>query len=376
VLQIIPALDAGGAERTTIEVAGALAREGLAALVASQGGRLEPDLAKAGGALIRLPVAAKNPVAILANAFKLARIVRARNVKLIHARSRAPAWSAFMAARMTGVPFVATYHGIYNARSALKRLYNSVMARADAVIANSEWTAAHIQDEYGFAPKRLAVIPRGVDLALFDPGGVAPERVATLRASWKAADGMRIVLLPGRLTRWKGQHVFVEALSQLAERGALAGVCAVIAGDPQGRDDYAAGLADAIVENALADVAMIAGHVADMPAAYLAADIVVSASTDPEAFGRVAAEAQAMGRAVIATDHGGARETVLPDVSGLLIPPGDAAALAGALGTLLARDADALAAMGAAGRRHIATGYTVERMCADTLLLYRALIGV
>ncbi|HYM17228.1 MAG TPA: glycosyltransferase family 4 protein [Micropepsaceae bacterium] len=374
VLQIVPSLDSGGAERTTIDIARALTAQGWRALVASQGGRLEPALAAAGAELIRLPVASKDPAVIFANIGRLAKIIRTRNVSLVHARSRAPAWSALFAARRTGVPFVTTYHGIYPARSGLKRLYNSIMVRGDAVIANSEWTADHIRKSYPEAASRIAVIPRGINLQAFDPASVSAERVSELRKEWNIAEG-RVVLLPGRLTKWKGQLVLVEALERLKKEKRLPeDVRAVIVGDAQGRDAYVHELVTAVHDAGLGRTIAITDHVEDIPAAYLAADIVVSASTEPEAFGRVPPEAAAMGRAVIATDHGGARETVLAGKSGLRVAPNDADALANALADLLARPKDELARMGAAGRAHVLAHYTVERMCADTLALYRKLV--
>jgi glycosyltransferase involved in cell wall biosynthesis len=248
------------------------------------------------------------------------------------------------------------------------------MARGDAVIANSEWTAAHIASEYRFKPKRLAVIPRGVDFARFDPAGIPVERVEALRRQWQAKPGETIVLLPGRLTRWKGQAILIDALARLKRRNGLGATRAVFAGDAQGRNNYETELRLLAASNGLGDAIVIAGHVSDMPAAYLAADIVVSASTDPEAFGRVAAEAGAMERPVIATNHGGAREVIVSGTSGLLVPPADSAALADALSALLAATAERREAMGKAARAHIAARYTVERMCADTLALYRALL--
>src|ERR1043166_8307946 len=401
ILQIVPSLETGGAERTTIDVAAALVRDGLAALVASEsgrlrpllagaapwvrrapaalvlpeGGRLEPILAGVGGEMIRMPVASKALPVIIANATRLARLVRQRNVKLIHARSRAPAWSEALAARLASVPFVTTYHGIYNASNRMKRFYNSVMVRSDAIIANSEWTAAHIAQEHRVARDRIIVIPRGVDLAEFDPASVTPGRIESLRARWGVREGEIVILLPGRLTRWKGQLVLIEALAHLARSRALSGVRAVLAGDAQGRNDYAAELRDAVARAGLADSVVIAGHVADMPAAYLASDMVISASTDPEAFGRVAAEAGAMGRPVIATDHGGARETVLADISGFLVPPSDAAALAGALSTMIGMSAETRAEMGRMGRQHVREHFSLDRMCADTIAVYRRLMA-
>ena len=375
ILQVIPALDAGGAERTTIDIARALAGDGLRALVASEGGRMEPLLRAAGGELLQLPVNSKAPQVILMNGRRLARLIQGENVKLVHARSRAPAWSAWIAARQTGIPFVTTYHGIYNASNPLKRLYNSIMVRSDAIIANSQWTADHIAREHGIARERITTIPRGIDLELFDPAGVSPDRVESLRGQWRVAPNQTVILLPGRLSRWKGQLVFIEALAQLRRGGLLENTRAVIMGDPQGRDAYVTELQAAIDGHAISEQVRIAPHIVDVPAAYLASDIVVSASTDPEAFGRVAAEAGAMGRPVIATDHGGARETVLPNRSGLLIRPGDIAALANALQSLLTATADKRRQMGEEGRAHVRANFSLERMCADTIALYRHLLS-
>jgi len=375
ILQIVPSLDAGGAEQGTLDVAKAIAGAGFRALVVSEGGRMENELQRLGAELIRLPAASKNPATILANIGKLEKIIRERNVALVHARSRAPAWSAYYAARRTGIPFVTTYHGIYNAKSRFKRFYNSIMTRGDIVIANSQWTAAHIRDTYEKQPRVIAVIARGLDLDLFSPERVTKERITWMRNEWQVAPGQRVVLLPGRLTRWKGQLVFIKALAELKRENRLGPVRAVLAGDEQGRVDYVEEIRKAIADGDLKSEVLIAHHVVDMPAAYGAADLVVSASTDPEAFGRVAAEGSAMGKPVIATDHGGARETVRSGETGVLIPPGDVHALAEALGHLLAAPADVLAQMGEAGRAHIAARFTVARMCAHTLDVYRKLLG-
>ena len=332
------------------------------------------ELEAAGGEWIPMPLDSKSPLTLADNAGRLRKLIRARGVELVHARSRAPAWSALWAARAERVPFVATFHGAYSAGSALKRFYNSVMLRGDAVIANSQWTADHIRATYSYRPKRLVVIPRGIDLDVFDPARVAPERVDRLRKAWTIHGGEIVVLLPGRITRWKGQLVFVEALAQMVRNG-YGSIRAVLAGDAQGRDHYAAEVKRCIESNGLADVVVIAGHVQDMAAAYLAADIVVSASTDPEAFGRVAAEASAMERPVIATDHGGARETIHHGSSGILVPRGDANALAGALKQLLQAGREARSVMGVRGREHIVGNFSLARMTAATLALYRDLIG-
>ena len=373
-MQIVPWLEAGGAERTTVDMAGAIEREGFRSLVVSEGGRMVKELEAVGAEWIPLCVSPKSLVLIIVNAFRLKRIIKNENVKLVHARSRAPAWSALLAARMAHVPFVTTYHGIYKASNALKRWYNSVMVRGDAVIANSEWTAAHIAKEYSRPIKRLTVIPRGVNLETLNPDNVAPARVRGLRSQWNAKDGDTVILLPGRLTRWKGQIVLIEALSQLKSQGRLGNLVAVFAGDAQGRGAYVTKLRKTIKTWGLDDVASIPGHVSDMAAAYLAADIVVSASTDPEAFGRVPAEAGVMGKPVIATDHGGARETVLPEISGLLIPPGDATLLAEALEKMIEMGPERRAEMGMEGQSHVHAHYTLDRMCADTIALYRTLL--
>lgn len=371
VLQIVPALNAGGAERSTLDIARALVANGIRALVASEGGRMEFELVRSGGELIRMPVARKSLYSIFSNASAIANVIRRENVVLVHARSRAPAWSALMAARRTKVPFVTTYHGVYNGKTRLKRWYNSVMARGDAVIANSEWTASHILATYRFQPKRLTIIPRGIDLDRFDPAAVEPGRVQTFRNWWGAKDSDRVILLPGRLSRWKGQLVFLRALALMKRDGKIpSNVRAVIAGDAQGRMSYLREVMNSIARHDLLDFALVADHITDMPAAYLAADIVVSASIEPEAFGRIPPEAAAMGRPVIATDHGGARETVRNAESGLLVKPNSAHDLADAIGDLLSRTPEALAAMGAKGRAHIVSNYTVDRMCLDTLHLY------
>ena len=373
ILQVVPSLDTGGAERTTIDIARALTAAGWGAPVATSGGRLASELKATGGELIRMRAQSKSPLVIWNNAGALERLIRERNISIVHARSRAPAWSALLAARRCKIPFVTTYHGIYQAKGPFKRWYNSVMAKGDVVIANSEWTAEHVRRTY--APKRLVTIPRGIDLHHFDAAKVDDYRVTALRARWHVRSDERVVLLPGRLSRWKGQLVLLSAVASLRKSGRLpSGVRVVIAGDAQTRDAYREELTRAVARHDLSDVAGIEDHIEDMPAAYRAADVVVSASTDPEAFGRVPPEAAAMGRPVIATDHGGARETVINGESGLLVRPGDVAALADALADLLSWPHEALAAMGTKGRDHIARNFSLERMCAETLAVYRELL--
>lgn len=376
VLQVIPELSAGGAERTVLEVAEALRAAGAKALVASQGGRMEKDLEALGGELIRMKAASKNPITLRANAGLLTRLVKARGVDIIHARSRAPAWSALWAARRTGTPFVTTYHGAYTAHSGLKRFYNSVMARADLVIANSEWTAAHVREEHGVLPERMVTIPRGVDLMAFDPAHVSAERVAAQRTSWEldTKPGDLVLLLPGRLTHWKGQGLALDAMAILSPEESRR-LHLVFLGDPQGREAYVTALTNKCEALGLSDRVRFQPHTRDMPAAYLAADIVLTPSTRPEAFGRTAAEASAMARPVIAADHGGARETVIEGQTGTRFEPGDATALAGAIRTLMSLRPEARQSLGDAGRVHVLNSFSKRGLQLQTLQVYAQLLG-
>ncbi|MFC4169408.1 glycosyltransferase family 4 protein, partial [Teichococcus aestuarii] len=336
VLQVLPALKAGGVERGTIEIAEALARAGFRPLVASAGGRLVPQLEAVGARHVTLPLDRKSPAALLANAGALRRLVVAEGVRIVHARSRFPAWSALWAARRAGAHFVTTYHGTYNEGFPGKRLYNGVMARGERVIAISDFIAALVRARHGVGEDRLRVIPRGVDVRRFDPAAVAPARVAALRAAWGVPEGRPVLLLPARISRWKGQGVLLEALARLPAPRPFA----ILAGDP-GRGAYDAELRGRLAALGLAGDAVLPGPGDDMPAALLLADIVLHASTDAEAFGRTVIEAQAMARPVIAADLGGPRETVQEGETGWRVPPGDTAALAAAIGRALALPAGA-----------------------------------
>ncbi len=389
ILQVIPELDTGGAERTTVDIARAITHAGGRALVASRGGRLERQLRESGGELIKIPAHSKNPYSILANVIRLLHIIEHFGVDIVHARSRAPAWSAIMAARLSGKPFVTTYHGTYNARLPLKRFYNSVMARGDLVIANSRFIARHIHDTYGIPEPNIVTIPRGTNMQEFDPDRVEHARVKEMRERWglsvsPSADERAVVLLPARLTRWKGQTLLIEAAAILKERGRSDDAVFILAGDDQGRDAYSNELSRMADALGLAGRVRLAGHVEDMPAAYMAADIIVAPSVEAEAFGRVAVEAQAMGRPVIAADHGGARETVVtagddPGAEGLAtgwrIPPGDANALADVLSEAIDQGIGGRAAMGALGQAHVRETYSLGEMCKRTLGVYRRLAG-
>lgn len=373
VLQVIPELDAGGAERTTVDVARAIIASGGKALVATRGGRLQGDIEASGGLVFNLPVHSKNPFKIFFNIFRLRRIIKDSAVDIIHVRSRAPAWSALAAARLTGIPYVTTYHGTYNAKSALKRFYNSGMARGDQVIANSDFIGERIRGQHPGLAQSLTIIPRGTDLSVFDPAAIDEPRKDTLRKAWGIeGNPAPIVLLPGRLTAWKGQGILIDAAAQLTERG-IEDFLIVLAGDPQGRDQYVKSLWEQIRAAGLSEKVKLVGHCSDISAAMALSDIVVSASTDPEAFGRIAVEAQAMKRIIIASDHGGAEETVnigSNSRTGWRVKPGDTGELADALETALALPADEKQALGERGRENAKT-FSVEVMVADTLEVYR-----
>lgn len=370
VMQVLPRLVAGGVERGTIDIAAALVQSGWRAIVASEGGPMVRELERAGAIHLTLPVASKNPLVIHRNVARLIEAVRAHRVDLVHARSRAPAWSAYYAARRTGAKFVTTFHGAYKARGELKRWYNGIMARGERVIAISEFIANHVVDRYGCDPARVRMIPRGVDLFRFDPQNVSAERVIQLAREWRLPDGVPVIMLPGRLTRLKGHPILIEAMAQLGRRD----ICCLLVGGDDRHARYRRELENLIRARGVESMVRLVAHCRDMPAAFMLADVVVSASVEPEAFGRVAAEAQAMGRPVVASDHGGSREVVVPGKTGWLVKPGDPAALAAAIDEALALDADARALLAIQATERVHAEFSRERMCEATLGVYAELL--
>jgi len=369
VLQIVPRLVSGGAERGTVELAGALAAAGWTSYVASGGGPLERDIIRSGATHLTLPLASKNPLRMRRNATVLARLIRRLGIDIIHARSRAPAWSAWSAADATGRHFVTTFHNAYDARLSLKRWYNSVMARGERVIAISQFVADHAAQVYGIGPDRLRTIPRGVDLDIFDPSRVGAERIAGLARRWRLPDGAPVVMLPARLTRWKGGLDFIAAINALGRHD----ICCVLVG-PEQRRGFRRELEAAIKRGGLAGLFRIVEECHDMPAAYMLADVVVSASNDPEGFGRVIIEAQAMGRPVVATAHGGSCETIEPGITGWLVPPRDPEALAKGIGEALLLGISERAQYARRTIAHIAGRFTRQAMCARTIEVYEELL--
>ncbi len=369
VMQIVPALVTGGVERGTVETAAALVKAGFRAFVVSSGGPMAKEVENVGGVSLLLPVASKNPLKILVNAFRLARLVRRYRVDIIHVRSRAPAWSAWLAARMAGIPLVTTFHNAYGAASSFKRFYNSAMAKGDRVIAISDFVAGYALHTYRVFRDILRVVPRGVDIEVFDPQKVDLMRREALRRAWNLPDGKAVILMPGRLTRWKGQAVLLQALQKLKRRDFF---CVIVGGGKHA--SYGQEILQAIEQTGLKDNVGVYDTCADMPAAYMLADIVVVPSTRPEGFGRVVIEAQAMGVPVIASNHGGAKETVVPSQTGWLVPPGDADELARTIDLVLSQTPEHRQAMAESAQTHIRSRFTTEAMTSKTLEVYRELL--
>jgi glycosyltransferase involved in cell wall biosynthesis len=381
ILQAVPRLDAGGSEQAAIEIAEALTVARAAALVATEGGRMATAMSEAGGDIVALPMARKDPITMLANARRLAQLIEARKVDLVHARSRAPAWSALIAARRTRRPFVTTYHGAYASVGPFKNFYNSVMARGDLVIANSRYTADLIAARHHVPRDRIRVIYRGVDLSKFSTDEVVQNRLGRLRALWGVSERRPVVLQAARLTSWKGHALVIDAARQLLRADRLGEAVIIMAGDPQGRDAYQRELERLIARSGLTDHVRLVGHCDDMPAAFALAQVAVIASTSAETFGRTSIEAQAMGCPVIVSDIGAAPETIVPagpgkrDDTGWIVPRRDPAAIAERIAEALALSPEQRAALGARARRRVAAKFSLRQMQRATLAVYDELLG-
>ncbi len=370
IMQVLPNLGTGGAEQGCVDITAELTQAGATALVVSNGGPRIHDIARAGGTHIQMPVHSKNPLVMMQNVGKLKKLIQQYNVDIVHARSRAPAWSCFRACRGTAAKFMTTCHAPYNFDNGAKKLYNSSIARGERVIAVSRYLADYLQENYRLNHKRVRVIHRGLALEKFHPTAVTPERLIRLTKEWRVPDGASIIMLPGRLTRWKGYHVLIDAIAKLGRKD----IFCVLIGADQGNTGYRLELEEAIRDNGLEGHVRITDRCDDMPAAYMLATVVISASTDPEGFGRVPIEAQAMGRPIIATDHGGARETIIRGETGWLIPPSDAQALSRAITEALSLDPTQRAILATRAMAHIANNFTKEKMGDETLNVYAELL--
>lgn len=371
ILQIIPHLGAGGAEQGCIDVAAGIAKAGATSIVVSNGGARVPELLRGGSTHINMPVHSKNPLTILRNARKLKRIIQERGVDIVHARSRAPAWSAYKACETTSARYMTTCHAPFNINNNKWKLrYNSIIARGERVIAISNYVANYLKKNYDVAEEKIRLIHRGYATDKFRPSLVSPERMIKLAREWRIPDGASVILLPGRLTRWKGQTVLIEAMAKINRPDLF---CVMIGAD-QGRTEYRAELEKLIFDKNLNDRVRIMGHCDDMPSAYMLSTIAISASIEPEGFGRIAIEGQAMGRMTIATDHGGSQETIIPDETGWLVPPDDADALARTIENVLALSQDEKNIIGARAMDHVQQHFSRDVMVGKTLDVYAELL--
>lgn len=370
VMQIIPCLGAGGAEQGCIDVAAGLVKSGATSIVVSNGGYRVPEILRSGSIHIDLPVHSKNPFVMWRNIARLKKIIRDMKVDIVHARSRAPAWSAWRACDTTKARFMTTCHAPFNISGEAKRFYNSSIARGEIVIAISNYVRDYLLKNYDIKEQNIRVIHRGVALEKFHPSSVAPTHLIKLSEDWRLPDGCLIVMMPGRLTRWKGHLVLIDAIAKLNRED----VYCVMVGDDQGRSEFRAEVEAAITAKNLEGRVRIIGQCHDMPAAYMLSNVVVSASIEPEGFGRVPIEAQAMGRPVVATNHGGAMETILDGVTGWLVPPNDSDAMAKAIGDALSMDEHSHYEMATRAMAHVADNFTKTNMVEQTLDVYAELL--
>ena len=378
VLQVIPKLGYGGAETGCYDIAHYLPENGCKSFIVTSGGELLKFVDKSKVKVFRLPVQSKNPILILINAIILTFIILFNNISIIHARSRAPAWSCLIASKITSRKFVTTFHGTYNFKSNLKKLYNSVMVRSDLIIAGSNFIFSHIKENYSNylnQKKKLLVVFRGINVDYFDPTTKLETEEKKLLKQWEIEKDKKIILLPGRLTTWKGQEVFIEAINLVNIELGYEAFYAVILGSDQGRDLYKKKLIRLSEQYRLTKQLRFIDHCKDMALAYKVSDIIVSASIEPEAFGRVSVEAQSMEKPIIASNIGGSNETVIDEKTGYLFKAGDAKSLSQKILKTLTIDETQLKLIGVEGRKNIVQKFNVEKMCFSTYSEYKRLIN-
>lgn len=373
VLQVLPEMNQGGVEIGTIEIASALQEKGIKNFVASAGGRLEYNLDKLKVPHFNLPLKTKNPFKMWLNYRRLVKIIKENGINIVHARSRAPAWSAYWAAKKTGAKFLTTFHGTYGlGPKGIKKFYNRVMTYGDLVIAVSNHIKQHILKNYKCDEKKIRMIHRCVNMEKFDINKMTAERMIKLMEEFHLPEDKPIILLIGRLTRWKGQMLMIDALEKIKDKDYFC----VFVGDDQGRDYYTKELKDAISAKGLDGKFAFIRHVTDVPAMMMISDVVVSASLDPEAFGRIAAEGEAMGRIVIASNIGGSLENIKDGVTGRLFESGNADSLAEALLWALNLSTEEREKIGAAAIEYVKQNFTKEIMCNKTIAVYEELVNM
>ena len=378
VLQVIPKLGYGGAETGCYDIAHYLSENNCGSFIVTSGGELLKFVNKKKVKVFRLPVHSKNPLLVIMNFILLVGIILLHNISIVHARSRAPAWSCFLATKVTGRKFVTTFHGTYNFQNNLKKFYNSVMVRAHLIIAGSNFIFSHIKENYTKyldAKKKLLVIFRGINVDYFDPTTKLDNDEKKLLKEWQIEKDKKIILLPGRLTGWKGQEVFIEAINLVNTELGYEAFYAVILGSDQGRDLYKKKLIRLTEQYRLINQVKFIDHCKDMALAYKVSDIVVSASIEPEAFGRVAVEAQSMERPIIASNIGGSNETIIDKKTGFLFESNNAKSLSVKILKVLSMDEPSLQSIGKEGRKNIIQKFNVEKMCFSTYSEYKRIIN-
>jgi glycosyltransferase involved in cell wall biosynthesis len=378
VLQVIPKLGYGGAETGCFDVAHYLPENNCKSFIVTSGGELIKFIDKEKVKLIRLPVQSKNPLVILFNSIALIFVILFYNISIVHARSRAPAWSCLLATKLTGRKFVTTFHGTYNFRSKIKRYYNSVMVKSDLIIAGSNFIFSHIKENYSEVlniKKRFLVIFRGINVDYFDPTTKTDNEEKKLLENWSIEENKKIILLPGRLTSWKGQELFLEAINLINIQLGYEAFYAVILGSDQGRGVYKKKLIRLSEQYRMTKQVKFINNCKDMALAYKVSSMVISSSIEPEAFGRVAIEAQSMEKLIIASDIGGSKETVIDKKTGYLFESGNAKSLCDKILKVLNLDETALKTIGIEGRKNIVNKFNVEKMCFSTYSEYKKLIN-
>ena len=369
VLQVLPHLNSGGLVSGAVEISEALQKTGMNSFVASAGGRREREITKAGGKVINFSLGSKNPIIMLLNVYKLSRIIKKYKINIIHARSRAPAWSAYFAAKKMGIPFVTTFHGTYSIQNKLKKKYNSIMVKSDRVIAISRFINNHILSNYNIDKDKIVTIHRGINIERFNYLKVADERLISLLNIFNIPEDSFVVLLPGRITRWKGHILLIEAIFKLQRSD----IICLFVGDSQGRNKYYAELEKILDKFKLKNNFRIIPNQSDMATIYKLADVVVSSSLDPEAFGRVIVEAQAMGRPTISANHGGGSEIIIDGLTGWLFKPGDANDLSDKINKALSLNKDNRDKLAINAIKRAKLNFNNETMCAKTLQVYAEL---